>query len=136
MTERNGAPTRGAHPGGNGSSARRPARDRYRVLKTLRPDDRGAIALARRYGSALVCVRHRADARGKMRHVTVELLVDSVPIQPRSRPMVHLRIRPQDRARAAMIQAAGGRWHDPTRTWLLPRRVATILNLRDRIVTP
>jgi hypothetical protein len=143
MAERTTAPARGGggNSGNGGSTARttptrRAGRDRYRVLKTLRPDDRGAIDLARRYGSALVCVRHRVDARGKVRHVTVELVIDSVPIRPRSRPLVHLHVRPQDRAIASMITAAGGRWHEPTSTWLLPRRVANILNLRNHIVTP
>lgn len=111
-------------------------RDRFRVLKTLRPDDRGALALARRYGDALICVRHRADARGKVRHVTVELLIDSVPIQARARPMVHLRVGHGERSLSAMLRAAGGSWNPSTRTWILPSRVATILNLRHRIVSP
>lgn len=109
-------------------------RERYRVLKTLRPGDRGAIALARRYGDALICVRHRGDARGKVRHVTVELLVDSVPIQPRARPMVHLRIEPAEQTLRAIIRTAGGRWDPKTQSWTLPSRVVSILNLRHRIV--
>ncbi|MCW5637151.1 MAG: hypothetical protein KIT17_27735 [Rubrivivax sp.] len=111
-------------------------RTTYRVIKTLAPGDRGAIALARQYGRALVCVRYRTDARGKVRHTTVELLVGSTPIRPRASKLVHIRIQPHERALHAMIEAAGGRWDAQHRLWRLPSRVATILNLRARIVTP
>ncbi len=106
----------------------------YRVIKTLRPDDRGALALAERYGSALVCVRHRTDAKGKVRHMTIELLIDSTPIRPRTIRLVHIQTAPHERELNAIIKTAGGRWDYKQRQWLLPSRVATILNLRDRIV--
>lgn len=109
-------------------------RARYRVVKTLAPTDRGAIELARRYGDALVCVRHRTDAKGKVRHTTVEIVVQSAPITPRSVKLVNVRVEPHERSLHFMVKAAGGTWDSRNRLWRLPSRVATILNLRHRIV--
>ena len=111
-------------------------RSTYRVVKTLAPTDRGAIALARHYGEALVCVRHRTDAKGKFRHTTVELLIETTPIQARSVKIVHVRTEPHERTLNAVIKTAGGTWDSKARLWRLPRRVAGILSLRDRIVEP
>jgi hypothetical protein len=111
-------------------------RSTYRVVKTLAPTDRGALELARQYGNALVCVRHRTDARGKVRHTTVELLVRSTPIRARSVKMVYLQIDPGDDAMHAVVRAAGGTWDRARRQWRLPSRVASILNLRHRIAPP
>ncbi len=111
-------------------------RSTYRVVKTLAPTDRGAIALARHYGDALVCVRHRTDAKGKFRHTTVELLVETTPIRPRNQAMVHVRTEPHEQALNAVIKSAGGIWDGRLRLWRLPKRVAGILSLRDRITTP
>lgn len=110
------------------------ARERFRVAKTLAPDDRGARRYADRYGEALVCVRHRTDARGKVRHVTVELLVDSQPIRPRNFTIVALRIEPRHRALHAMVKAAGGRWDARQCVWRVQRRVVGLLRLTDWIV--
>ena len=110
-------------------------RRNHRVVKTLGPNDRGAIGLARQYGEALVCVRHRTDAEGKVRHTTVELMVESVPIRPRKIFIVNVRVQPHEGAMHSMIKAAGGRWDSKNRVWRLPSRVATILNLRDRVVS-
>lgn len=109
-------------------------RKRHRVIKTLAPSDRGAIELARHYGDALICVRHRTDAKGKVRHTTVELLVESRSMRPRPVRFVHLRVLPHERPLHAVVKAAGGKWDAARRLWRLPSRVATILNLRDRIV--
>ena len=110
-------------------------RKNHRVIKTLGPLDRGAIEFARQYGDALICVRHRTDAEGKVRHTTVELLVNSTPIRPRRIVIVNVRVEPHEGAMHSMIKAAGGRWDSKNRVWRLPSRVATILNLRDRVVS-
>jgi hypothetical protein len=110
-------------------------RPRYRVVKTLTPTDRGAIAWARQYGDALVCVRHRTDSKGMVRHTTVELLVQSAPIRPRLSKMVCIKVEPHERTMHALVKTAGGQWDSRNRVWRLPSRVAGILNLRDRIVT-
>lgn len=109
-------------------------RTKHRVVKTLAPTDRGAIELARRYGEALICVRHRTDAKGKVRHTTVELLIHSVPIRIRTTAVVFIKMEPHERALQAVVKAAGGVWDGHTRLWRLPSRVASILNLRNRVV--
>ena len=110
------------------------ARTTHRVVKTLAPTDRGAIELAQQYGDALVCVRHRTDAKGKVRHTTVELVVKSAPIKPRATKIVLVKVEPHERALHSVIKAAGGIWDGRNRLWRLPSRVASILNLRDRVV--
>ena len=112
----------------------RAERRTLQVIKTLGPTDRGALELARRYGNALVCVRHRTDAKGKVRHTTVELLISSEPIRTRSVKMVLVRTHPSERALHAVIRTAGGVWDARRQLWRLPSRVATILNLRERVV--
>jgi hypothetical protein len=106
------------------------------VIKTLAPTDRGAKALAQRYGERLICVRYRTDAKGKIRHTTVELLVSSAPIRAQERHWVHIRVKPQERAVHEMVKLAGGIWDPTSRLWKLPSRVASILRLRDRIIDP
>ena len=119
---------------GNGRRAMMGERTRYRVVKTLAPSDRGAIELAREYGEALVCVRYRTDGRGKVRHTTVELLVSSKSIRPRSTRMVHLKLDPNEHNLRGVVKAAGGVWDPVRQLWRLPRRVANILSLATRIV--
>jgi hypothetical protein len=109
-------------------------RSTHRVIKTLAPTDRGAIELARRYGDALICVRHRTDAKGKVRHTTVELLVSSEPIRSRAPRMVFIQTQPHEKPLHSVIKAAGGQWDGKRQLWRLPSRVATILNLRSRVV--
>ncbi len=109
-------------------------RHKHRVIKTLAPSDRGAIELARHYGDKLVCVRHRTDAKGKVRHTTVELVIHSTPIRPRPIKLVFIRVEPHEAHLHSMIKTAGGVWDNKQRLWRLPSRVASILHLRDRVV--
>jgi hypothetical protein len=109
-------------------------RTNHRVVKTLAPTDRGAIHLVRHYGDALICVRHRTDAKGKLRYTTVELLVSTTPIRPRPLKWVCVRVDPSERLLQAVVKRAGGVWDARDRLWRLPSRVAGILSLRSRIV--
>ena len=109
-------------------------RTTHRVVKTLAPTDRGAIELARHYGDALICVRHRTDAKGKLRHTTVELLVGTTPIRPRPLKWVCIRLEPSERSLHAVVKASGGIWDARNRLWRLPSRVVSILSLRPRVV--
>lgn len=109
-------------------------RAHLRVIKTLSPQDRGAIGLTERYGDALLCVRHRTDAAGKVRFVTVELLVDRKPIKPRTDKTVEIRIGFDEHALQTLVRTAGGRWDSRKRLWHLSRSAARILGLKGRIV--
>ena len=90
--------------------------------------------MAQTYGPDLVCVRYRMDGDGRTRHITVELLIASVPIQRRQPPMVSLKLGRHERDLRALILTAGGIWNAESQLWSLPRRLASILNLKSRIV--
>jgi translation elongation factor EF-G len=104
-----------------------------RVVKKLSPQTRGALKLARQYGEELVCVRHRMDDKGEYRYTTVELLVEKTPVRPRADNIVAVYIGPAEKALQTAVRAAGATWDSKARTWRMPRRVAAILRLVDRI---
>ena len=107
---------------------------KLKVLKKLAPDQAGAKKLAQKYGDALVCVRHRTDPGGRIRYTTVELLVERAPIKPRIDRIVGVKIEYNERALQAAVRAAGARWDPQSKLWRMPRRVAGVLRLHDRIV--
>lgn len=107
---------------------------KLKVLKKLAPDQAGAKKLAQKYGDALVCVRHRTDPGGGTRYTTVELLVERVPIKPRTDRVVGVKIDFHERALQAVVRAAGARWDPQAKLWRMPRRVAGTLRLHERIV--
>src|ERR1700693_3042960 len=49
---------------------------------TLRPGDKGTKKLVQEFGQKLLCVRYRYDPVRRMRHKTVELVVESAPWDP------------------------------------------------------
>jgi hypothetical protein len=104
-----------------------------KVLKRLAPSQPGAIKLARLYGDALVCVRHRTDPEGKFRITTVELVVERTPIQPRSEKIVGVKINYGEPELQSVAKAAGATWDKEAKLWRMPKRVATALNLSQRI---
>ncbi len=104
-----------------------------RVTKKISPQTRGALKLARQFGDALVCVRHRSDDRGEYRYTTVELLVEKTPIKARTDQVVNVRIGAEEKSLQTVVRAAGGTWDYKARLWRIPRRVAGILKLTDRI---
>ncbi|MDQ6679391.1 MAG: hypothetical protein M3Y67_00300 [Pseudomonadota bacterium] len=100
-----------------------------RVAKTYSPEQNGAKRFAKRYGDQLVCVRHRLNEAGTVRHTTVELLIETTPVASRARSLVALRISPTDRANRTLLMACGAQWHPKHRYWLVPRLVAKNLRL-------
>ena len=70
--------------------------DSWRVAKKIKPSQRGAIKIARNYGSELLCVRYRENPDGTERLTTVELVVERVMIQKRDDPIVSFKIKPKE----------------------------------------
>ena len=105
-----------------------------RVAKTYRPDRNGAKRFAKRYGDQLVCVRHRLDAAGTVRYTTVELLVESTPVDLPARSKVAVRIPAGDKATRRLMLAGGAQWQPKQKYWLLPRIVASNLRLLRHVV--
>jgi hypothetical protein len=104
-----------------------------RIAKKFSPADRGALKLSQRFGDALVCVRHRIDPKGEYRYTTVELLVEKVEIRKRTSQMVGVRIAAHKRPLQMMVRTAGAKWDPPAKLWRMPRRLAEVLKLADRI---
>jgi len=80
-----------------------------RVAKTYSPEQAGARRFAKRYGDQLVCVRHRLNETGTVRHTTVELLIETTPVASRARSLVAIRIAPTDKATRTLLMACGAR---------------------------
>lgn len=91
-----------------------------RVAKTYPPDQKGAKRFALRYGDDLVCVRHRLNETGTMRHTTVELRMESTPVVSRQRSTIALRFPPSDRQTRTVIMSCGAQWQPAQKYWLLP----------------
>jgi len=106
---------------------------RLRVVKKLSPLQPGAVKLARQYGDALLCVRHRHDSEGSYRYTTVELVVDRAPIQHRPGRMVGVRLALNERTLRLIACASGATWDPTTKLWRMPRQIAQRLGLLDRV---
>jgi hypothetical protein len=105
------------------------------VAKKLRPGHPGTRRLQRRFGDALVCVRHRHDPMKLYRITTVELVVAHAPIHPRLFDGASFGIatarKEHDLRRT--LKAAGARWDSHDRLWWLPGSKIRKLGLVDRI---
>jgi hypothetical protein len=104
-----------------------------RVVKKLAPTSRGAIKLRDQFGQTLICVRHRVDAKARVRFTTVELLVASAAIKTRSEQLVEVKIEWEELSLREIAKQAGAKWDGKARVWRMPRRLAGILRLTDRL---
>ncbi len=116
-----------------------------RVIKTMRPGDRGTHRFQRHYGERLCAVRYRASNCGKKTLTTVELIVDereavpagfshnAVHVQRRAE-VVALRIKFEEFELREQVKSAGGRWSKAGRAWLVRRDAAISLGLGHRVV--
>lgn len=106
------------------------------VVKRLSASQPGALKLARRFGDALVCVRHRHDPQGRYRYTTVELVVDEAPVARKTKVdaivMVHLAFDETELRQLA--RAHGALWNARRRLWFMQRSTAKQLRLLSRIV--
>lgn len=100
-----------------------------KVVKKLHPGCPGTLKHLRKWGDALVCVRHRHDTQAGIRYTTVEIVVEDVPIQLNTKRHTSVRLDPHDKATRSLVLAAGGRWNPTTRLWRVPRQVAEALGL-------
>lgn len=107
--------------------------DNWRVAKKIKPSQRGAIKLARVYGSELLCVRYRENPEGTERMTTVELVVERAVIQKRNDPMVWFKLKPDELALRQVAMSRGARYNGRTHMWQLPRSEVLRLGLKGRI---
>jgi len=110
---------------------------------SLAPGQNGTKKLLAQYGDRLVRVRYRYDAERSLRHKTVELIVETMPWQPRTRAR---RREPTDHVGVAIaygetelrarIKEAGGIWRPRHRLWEIDWKSVRDLGLEDRVVDP
>ena len=105
----------------------------WRVAKKIKPNQRGAIKLARIHGRELLCVRYRESPDGTERITTVELVVERAVIQKRQDPIVSFKIKHEELDLRRTVQAKGGKYDGKTYMWKLPRSEVIRMGLRSRI---
>jgi hypothetical protein len=105
-----------------------------RVIKKIAAHARGAKGLTAEYGPRLICVRHRIDATGTQRVVTVELIVAEKPIARRPGPTVDVALKVYEKALQSKLKAAGAHWEPDEHLWVIRRSTAIALGLKERIV--
>ncbi len=108
---------------------------------SLAPGQNGTKKLLAKYGDRLVCVRYRYDAERKLRHKTVELIVETAPWSPRARnarrdpnDIVALRIAYSETSVGQRIEAAGGIWRPRQRLWEVDWKTVRELGLHGHVV--
>jgi hypothetical protein len=108
---------------------------------SLTPGQNGTKKLLARYGERLVCVRYRYDAARKVRHKTVELIVETAPWVPNRRnprrepeDMVAVRIGFSETALREQIKAAGAIWRPKLWLWEVDWKTVRELGLQARVV--
>lgn len=111
--------------------------ERTRVIKKFSPSQPGAIKLARRHGASLVCVRYRESMDGETRFITVELLVDQLPLIKRKSDaeIVAIELNRSEPELRKQLLASGAQWDIRSRVWRLPRGLARRLGLMSRVTS-
>jgi hypothetical protein len=101
----------------------------------------GTKKLVTQYGDRLVCVRYRYDTQRKVRHKTIELIVETTPWAPRMRnarreltDMVLVRIGYSEAALREGVKAAGAIWRHKHKLWELDWKTAREFGLQERVV--
>ncbi len=107
--------------------------DEWRVAKKIKPSQRGAIKLARSYGTELLCVRYRENPEGTERLTTVELVVERAVIQKRDDPIVSFKIRQDELELRRQAMLRGARYDGKNYMWKLRRSEVLRMGLKSRI---
>ena len=114
-----------------------------RIVKTVKPGDKGTKELPSRYGASLLCVRYRYDEDACESLKTVQLVIKRRSLKQEKRGgrsgadgrrRVALRIGWQEKELQSRVKSAGGRWDRVQRVWVLRRAAAERLGLVGRIV--
>ena len=107
---------------------------------TLRPGQSGTKKLVERYGERLLRVRYVYDAANARRLKTVELVIESVPWQPRPRrfrrrddEIVAVRIAWAERELRERARRLGAVWRPVQKVWEITWANAKRLGIADRV---
>ena len=107
--------------------------DEWRVAKKIKPNQRGAVKLARSYGGELLCVRYRENPDGTERLTTVELIVERTVIQKREDPIVAFKIRQEELELRRLAMSRGATYDGRNYMWRMRRSEVLRMGLRSRI---
>jgi len=109
---------------------------------TRRPGQAGTKKYVQRFGERLVCVRYLYDANKGCRHKTVELIVETVPWQPKARrarrrdeEIVAVRIAWGEPDLPERAKQLGALWRPAQKLWEMRWIDAKRLGLSERIVS-
>ncbi len=125
-----------------------------RIVRMLKPGQKGAKELLTRFGPSLPGVRYRYDEGRREQRKTVEWVVQrrvreleaerpagrsrGSRVNERagsaSRWRLALRVGWRERDLQRRVKSAGGRWDPPRRVWMLKRDAAERLDLLARVV--
>jgi len=110
---------------------------------TLRPGQKGTRKLVERYGERLVCVRYLYDAKASRQYKTVELIVSSVPWQPKPRALrrrdddiVAVRIPYGEVDLRERAKRLGAVWRPAQKLWEIAWGDAKRLGIAACVVSP
>jgi hypothetical protein len=108
------------------------------VTRTLWPPAAGTKRWQELYGDALLCVRHRHDAAGLRRVITVELVVGTVarrPGQPamQDRARYPVKLARCERELKAALKIRHAWWDPESGCWYVYGSTIRELHLEDRI---
>jgi hypothetical protein len=90
------------------------------------------------YGDALLCVRHRRDAAGLRRVITVELVVGTVARRPgqttlQDHALYPVKVQLNERSLKAALKAQRAQWDPESACWYVRGITIRQLHLEDRI---
>jgi hypothetical protein len=107
-----------------------------RARKKLKPGQDGTKSLLDKYGDQLLCVRYRYDEQQRLRHTTVELIVETTKWQPPTVTADHVvgvRIGLPEVELQRKVKQAGGKWNRERQFWEIRYGQAILLGLKARI---
>jgi hypothetical protein len=98
----------------------------------MRSGQKGTKKLVGRLGSRLLFVHYRYDARLTKRFTTVELIVAETDWTPPASPIARVRVEYWEAALRRDVKAAGAKWDQADKLWLLPLDRVRELGLKGR----
>jgi len=109
-----------------------------KIRRKILPGQPGTKKLVEKYGTDLVCVRYRYDAKRKRKIKTVELVVDegyweANPDRIPANKILYVRVDYGETYLQKLVRSVGGRWNKNKKLWELPYREVANLGLMDRI---
>jgi hypothetical protein len=106
------------------------------VGQVMRPQQHGSVRWAGEYGERLVSVRYRYDPVARLRHTTVELIVETVPWNPPAPAAALIPVAYEEEDLPRQLRARGATWEPTLRCWWVPLSVVRDLHLDKRLDTP